>query len=282
MQKRSFQSSTRNPTSSEAPVVLTIAGSDSGGGAGIQADLSTFAALRVFGTCALTCVTAQNPTGVRMVKEIEVEMIEAQLIQVSDYFAVKALKTGMLFSEKIIDAVARFISDRSSIPAVIDPVMVASSGAVLLETNAIDALKNLILPKAAIITPNLDEAKVLLGARPSDVCQMKTAAKTIFKEYGTAVLIKGGHLDTKTLTDVFFDGQNGMIVLTSKRNPTIDTHGSGCTLAAAIAAFLAKGLTIVDAVLAAHAYLKSSIAAPLRVDGRDYLNRISIANNANS
>ena len=279
MQKESGQPSLRIPTSPETPVALTIAGSDSGGSAGIQADLSTFSAFSVFGTCAITCLTAQNPEGVSMVEEVEAEMIEAQLAQVADYFAVKALKTGMLFSEEIITTVARFISDRPDIPAVIDPVMVASSGAVLLEPNAVNALKNLLLPKAAVITPNLDEAKVLLGTRPSDVCQMKKAAQAISKRYGTAVLIKGGHLETKTLTDVFFDAQGGMTILTSKRNPTIDTHGSGCTLAAAIAASLAKGLEIPDAIAAGHAYLKSCVAVPLRVDGRDYLNRISAANN---
>ncbi len=275
MQKNPDLANENRSASNETPVALTIAGSDSGGGAGIQVDLRTFSALGVYGTCAITCLTAQNPNGVSMVEAVEEDMIEAQLAQVSDYFAVGALKTGMLFSEKIIVTVARFIADHPDIPAVVDPVMVASSGAVLLEANAIEALKGSLLPKAAIITPNLDEARVLLGTRPSDLSQMKEAAMEISRRFGTAVLLKGGHLETDILTDVLYKAENGMTLLTSKRNQTIDTHGSGCTLAAAIAASLARGFELQAAVVAAHAYLKASIAAPLRVGSRDYINHLA-------
>ena len=188
------------PETLERKAVLTIAGSDSGGGAGIQADLLTFAALGVFGTSALTCVTAQNPRGVTGVAALDPDLVARQIAAVCDAFPVEAAKTGMLYSAPIIHAVA---AAASRIPIlVVDPVMVAASGAQLLEPEAVDTLCGELIPQARVITPNLDEAKILCGHPIASVGQMREAARELSERFEVGVVIKGGHLPGDTITDV--------------------------------------------------------------------------------
>lgn len=253
------------------PVALTIAGSDSGGGAGIQADLLTFAALGVFGTTAITCLTAQNPAGVASVHEAPAEFVAQQMRQVTDYFRVRALKTGMLFSEAIVRAVAAFLGERPQIPAVIDPVMVATSGAVLLQPRAITAITESLLPLAAIVTPNLDEVGVLLGHKPADASEATDAARALARKFDVPFLVKGGHLAGDALVDVLARPRGSPRVFRSRRVPGVDTHGSGCTLSAGIAALLARGETLETAVAGARAYLRRGLTHPLTLGGRKFI-----------
>jgi hydroxymethylpyrimidine/phosphomethylpyrimidine kinase len=262
-----FDSKSRN-----LPVALTIAGSDSGGGAGIQADLKTFAAHAVFGTSVITCTTAQNPDGVISVQELEVSHIRDQLRQVLEYFDVRAIKTGMLYSESIIRAVAEVLVAHPDIPIVLDPVMVATSGAVLLEPQAVDALKKQLFPLTTIITPNLEEAKVLTGKRPGNQQSMINAACKLAESMQKTILLKGGHLKGQKLTDILAFPEGNYQLFSSTKVEEIDSHGSGCTLASAIAAEIANGNTIENAVKKAHRYLQSSFQNPIRVGDTFFLN----------
>lgn len=190
------------------PITLTIAGSDSGGGAGVQADLKTFSSLASFGTTVFTCLTAQNPDGVSDIFEISPDFVSAQLKAVAGYFQVKAAKTGMLYSANIIEAVADFFSENPDIQLVVDPVMVATSGAKLLKDDAIQSLTKDLLPLAKLITPNLDEASLLLGENIHQYDQLVPMAEKLFQKYKVPVLLKGGHLPNATeATDVLFDGK---------------------------------------------------------------------------
>lgn len=252
------------------PVALTIAGSDSGAGAGIQADLLTFAAQGVYGTTALTCVTAQNPDGVSAVHPCPSEAVSAQVRQVLAYYPVRAAKTGMLFDLPTIRAVVGALADHGRIPLVVDPVMVASSGARLLREEAVGALRDELIPLATVVTPNLDEAEILLGRRPreTEIGRMADAAELAGK-LGTAVLLKGGHGASDDLVDLLVDA--GGRVLASRRARRVagvDTHGSGCTLSAALAARLALGDSLPDAFATAHAYLQRALADPLAAGKR--------------
>ena len=225
----------------DLPVALSIAGSDSGGGAGIQADLLTFAANGVFGTTAITCLTAQNPDGVTAVQSMPAEFVSEQIHQVHRFFALGAIKTGMLFNTEIIEAVAAFVQTHPEIPLVVDPVMVATSGARLLEESAIEALQARLLPQASLITPNLDEAAVLLGRRPSTVPEMEAAAAELAAKVGVPVLLKGGHLEQeRELVDILATADGNCSAFTALRIDKVNTHGSGCTLSSAIAANLAR------------------------------------------
>ena len=255
------------------PVALSIAGSDSGGGAGIQADLLTFAACGVYGTTAITCLTAQNPSGVSGIHAVPGAFVREQAEQVAKFFPVAAVKSGMLLNADIIGAVADFLAAHPKIPYVLDPVMVASSGARLLDESALDALRRKLIPRAALVTPNLDEAAILMGRRPSGSPPAQTAdAVSLAQNLGVPVLLKGGHAaGTDTLTDVLATPAGDTRVFTAARHPHIDTHGSGCTLAAAIAAHIARGRPLAEAVAAAHAYLRRAIAAPVPVAGREYI-----------
>lgn len=257
--------------SSELPVALTIAGSDSGGHAGIQADLLTFAAHGVFGTTAVTCVTAQNPDGVSAIEAMPPAFVAEQIRQVTRYFRVRALKTGMLFSAGIIDAVADCIRARRRIPAVVDPVMVATSGAVLLKPRAIAAVREQLLPLAALVTPNLDEVGVLLGEKPATAAEMIEAGHMLARAHGVPFLIKGGHLPGGRLTDVLVRPKSGYTTWTSERVRGVDAHGGGCTLSAAIAANLARGLDLAGAVAAARIYLSRGLRRALRLSGRRFI-----------
>lgn len=245
---------------------LTIAGSDSGGGAGIQADLKTFAALGCYGASVVTALTAQNTRGVQAVHEVPPSFVAAQIDSVLSDIGVDAVKIGMLASAPVIEAVARALEPRHHGPIVLDPVMVAKGGAKLLADDAIDALKRLLLPRATIITPNLPEAEALLGWRIESRPAMEDAARAIIALGARAVVVKGGHLDALTSDDcLLLAGSDAPIWLAGRRIATRNTHGTGCTFSAAIAARLAQGASLPDAVADAKAYLARALAA-----GADY------------
>ncbi len=245
------------------PVALTIAGSDSGGGAGIQADLKTFAALGVHGTSAITAITAQNTVDVTEILELPARLIRAQIDAVVSDLDVRAAKTGMLSSAEIIEAVADAISDHGITQLVVDPVMVAKGGAKLLRDDAVDALRRKLLPLAAIITPNLPEAEVLLKRRITTLDERRAAARDLRELGPRAVIVKGGHAGGDA-TDVYFDGDE-MTELTARRVDTPNTHGSGCTFSAAIAAGLARGLEPLAATREAKAFITQAIEAALEI-----------------
>jgi hydroxymethylpyrimidine/phosphomethylpyrimidine kinase len=242
------------------PIALTIAGSDSGGGAGIQADLKTFTALGCHGTTAITCITAQNPKAIIGIQAIRAEMVRKQIEAVFAELPPRAVKTGMLFSTEIINAVADFFARGKMPPLVVDPVMVATSGAVLLKPSAIRALKERLLPLATLVTPNLDEAQLLLGRKLRSLEDLLDAAEELHATFGCAALVKGGHLKLgDEAVDVLFDGKR-FTVLKARRVQGVSTHGTGCTYSAAIAAYLARGEKLERAVALAKKFITRSIA----------------------
>ncbi len=254
--------------------ILTVAGSDSGGGAGIQADLKTFSAMGVFGTSVITAVTAQNLDGVTAIQPIHVAVVRKQLIAVLEGFPIKAIKTGMLFSAKIIDEIVSILSqDRyCSIPLVIDPVFAATSGSKLIRDEAIHRLKNKFFPLATLITPNMPEAEILTGLTLKTVADLEKAARLMYKKFGVAVLLKGGHLQDKSVyqsVDILYD-REGMRVYEAEWFSGVNTHGSGCTLSSAIAAALARGESLREAINSAKNYINSSLrfSLPLTPDLR--------------
>ncbi|MBO0779723.1 MAG: bifunctional hydroxymethylpyrimidine kinase/phosphomethylpyrimidine kinase [Ktedonobacteraceae bacterium] len=238
------------------PRALTIAGSDSGAGAGIQADLKTFAALNVYGLSALTAITAQNTLGVRGVLELPPTMVEAQIEAVLEDIGADTAKTGMLASPAIIEIVAACMN-RWSVPLIVDPVMRAKGGAPLLQTEAVNALRTTLLPLAEVITPNLPEAEVLTGRPVETLQEMRDAARAIHDLGPRHVVIKGGHRMTDA-TDIYFDGAN-FVQLTAAHIATRHTHGTGCTFSAAIAALLAHGLPVDQAISGAKRYTDGAI-----------------------
>jgi hydroxymethylpyrimidine/phosphomethylpyrimidine kinase len=241
--------------------VLTIAGSDSGGGAGIQADLKTFAARGVFGMSVLTALTAQNTLGVQGVFEIPPEFVGLQIDSVASDIGVDAVKTGMLSSAPIVEAVAAKIREHRLTPLVVDPVMVAKSGDPLLRDEARDALIQQLLPLATVVTPNLHEARVLCGFAPTHLDEMRRAAQVIRGLGPRNVVVKGGHLsDMPDAIDVLYDGESFQ-EFRAPRIETQNTHGTGCTFASAIAAELAKGHLVADAVCIAKDYLTQILRA---------------------
>lgn len=237
--------------------VLTVAGSDSSGGAGIQADLKTFAALGTYGMSCICALTAQNTKGVTMVVNTSVDMVRAQLEAIFDDIPPKAVKTGMLSSSPIVEAVVDFFSSHK-VPLVVDPVMVATSGAVLLEKEAIQSYKEKLIPLSTLITPNIPEAEVLSGLSIKNEEDMKKAARALMDLGPRAVLVKGGH-SVEDARDILYDGKE-FHVFSGKRISTENTHGTGCTLSSAIAAGLAKGLSLVGAVGEAKKYMEGAIA----------------------
>jgi hydroxymethylpyrimidine/phosphomethylpyrimidine kinase len=248
---------------SRRAVAMTIAGSDSGGGAGIQADLKTFQALGVYGASTLTAVTAQNTLGVRAVHEIPTDVIAAQIDAVLEDIGVDAAKTGMLSSAEIIATVAERIRHWRLERLVVDPVMVAKSGDRLLREDAVQALVRDLLPLAAVLTPNVPEAEVLVGRHLESEAEIRHAARDILDLGPRAVVMKGGHREGDAI-DVFFDGHT-FHTFSAPRFDTPNTHGTGCTFSAAIAAGLANGMDMLDAVGAAKHYLTEAIrhAQPL-------------------
>ena len=250
---------------------LTIAGSDSGGGAGIQADLKTFAAHGVFGTCAITAITAQNTLGVTAVHVTPVEMVRAQIDAVVTDLRPAAVKIGMLATAEIIAEIARAIDAHGLSPVVLDPVMVAKGGSRLLAADAVDAM-SMLLSRAALVTPNLAEAEVMTGFEVRDRASMRRAARALVESGAGAALVKGGHLESDVVADILWDGREEQI-FESPRVHTTHTHGTGCTLSSAIAARLALGDSMADAVRQGIAYVRRAIqSAPGLGGGHGPLN----------
>ncbi len=241
-------------------VALTIAGSDSGGGAGIQADLKTFARFGLFGTSVITAITAQNTVGVRAWERVSPALVRAQIDAVADDLRPAAVKSGMLGDAEVVRAVAAGVREHRLSPYVLDPVMVATSGDPLLESDAVEAIVSELFPLATLVTPNLDEASLLVGAPVRDVAAMEQAARTMVERFGAqAALVKGGHLVGPTLVDVFYDGST-VRQFTHPRIETTSTHGTGCTLSSAIAALLATGYPLEDAIDASLDFVHRAIA----------------------
>lgn len=245
---------------------LTIAGSDSGGGAGIQADLKTFQELGAYGMSAITAVTAQNTLGVHGVYPVSIEGIVQQIDAIGEDLGTDALKTGMLFSGEVIEAVSERIHHYGWENIVVDPVMIAKGGAKLLQDEAIRALKEKLLPLTSVITPNIPEAEVLTEMKISSLDDRRKAAKQLMGMGAKAVVIKGGHGTDKEVIDLFFDGTT-CEELMSPRIETLHTHGTGCTFSAAITAQLAKGMTMRDAVLTAKEFIRAAIEDGLGIGG---------------
>ncbi len=248
------------------PNVLSIAGSDPSGGAGIQADLKTFAALGVYGMAAISGLTAQNTRGVSAIQPLPPAFIAAQIDAVFEDIRVDAVKLGMLGGAEVVAAVADCLSRWRPPAIVLDPVMVAKSGAALLAESAVESLRRQLLPLATVITPNLPEAGALLDIpSPADLPAMREAARALHALGPAWVLLKGGHLPGEDCTDLLYDGRE-FVEFPGRRIPTANTHGTGCTLSAAIAAGLAHGLAMPQAVADAKAYLTAAIAAADSLD----------------
>lgn len=243
---------------------LTIAGSDSGGGAGIQADLKTFQELDVYGMSAITAITAQNTLGVHGVYPMSVEAVVQQIEAIGTDLGTDAVKTGMLFSSEIIEAVAEKIKQFQWKNIVVDPVMIAKGGAPLLQQEAVDALKTHLLPLATVITPNIPEAEVLANMPIRTVEDRMEASKRIHSLGAKHVVMKGGHDENEELVDLLFDGSD-FIPFYSKRIQTKNTHGTGCTFAAAITAELAKGLSVQQAVETSVQFIQAAIQDDLQL-----------------
>jgi hydroxymethylpyrimidine/phosphomethylpyrimidine kinase len=239
-------------------VALTIAGSDSGGGAGIQADLKTFAAHGVYGVCAITAVTAQNTTGVLAAEALSHELVRAQIDAVMSDFVPFAAKTGMLPNASIVVAVATSAAELAIPNLVVDPVMVAKSGDRLVDDQAVDALRKHLLPRATVVTPNVPEAEALTGCRIIDAGSSREAARRLHDLGPANVVIKGGHLPLPEIVDVLYDGRR-FTEFRTERVPGRSTHGTGCTFAAALAAHLALGHPLDDAVGRAQRYVAGAI-----------------------
>jgi hydroxymethylpyrimidine/phosphomethylpyrimidine kinase len=262
------QRSRRSDSVATVPVALTVAGSDCSAGAGIQADLKTFTALGVYGLTAVTCIVAEVPGKVSRIEPVTARMVREQLEVLLKNFRVGAIKTGLLCSAEIVCAVAETIQaggnkTARSIPFVVDPVMIATSGDNLLEPEAVEAYKNKLFPLATLITPNLDEAALLLETTINDRRQMESAAKALAKKYRASILLKGGHLRGDNAIDLLFHHSE----LTEFSAPFVrgvETHGTGCTYSAAITAGLASGFSLEQAIKRAKKFVTESIALHLR------------------
>jgi hydroxymethylpyrimidine/phosphomethylpyrimidine kinase len=257
-----------HPKAARYARVLSIAGSDSGGGAGIQADLKTIAALGCYGMTAITALTAQNTLGVRAIHAVPASFLKEQIAAVVEDIGVDAVKIGMLHAPDIVDAVAWAI-DRYRLPnVVLDPVMVATSGDTLIENETIERLVAQLFPRATVVTPNLDEAGLLLGRALTHVDELEAAAADLLQRGAPAVLLKGGHLPGDWVTDLLaLRGEPAAywIRLSGERIPSPNGHGTGCTLSSAIASYLALGHTLEEAVQSAHGWVRGAIAAGAHV-----------------
>jgi hydroxymethylpyrimidine/phosphomethylpyrimidine kinase len=245
----------------EYPRVLSIAGSDSGGGAGIQADLKTFSALGCFGMTAITALTAQNTCGVRAIHGVPPQMLRDQIDAVMEDIGADAVKIGMLHAPEIVRTVAEAIDRHALKNVVFDPVMVATSGAVLIDQSAIDVLVQELFPRVAVITPNLDEAALLVGRPLHSVEDMEQAAQELLGKGARAVLLKGGHLPGDTVIDLLVTAGGETFRMEAPRIHSPNSHGTGCTLSSAIAAHLALGATLIDAVEHARTYVRGALLA---------------------
>jgi hydroxymethylpyrimidine/phosphomethylpyrimidine kinase len=262
------QRSRRSDSAATVPVALTVAGSDCSAGAGIQADLKTFTALGVYGLTAVTCIVAEVPGKVSRIEPVTARMVREQLEVLLKNFRVGAIKTGLLCSAEIISAVAQTIQaggkkTARSIPFVVDPVMIATSGDNLLEPGAVEAYKNKLFPLATLITPNLDEAALLLETTINGRSQMASAAKALAKKYRASILLKGGHLRGDNAIDLLFH-QGELTEFSAPFVRGVETHGTGCTYSAAISAGLASGLSLEQAIKRGKKFVTESIALHLR------------------
>jgi hydroxymethylpyrimidine/phosphomethylpyrimidine kinase len=247
------------PANSKVPVALTIAGSDSSAGAGIQADLKTFAALGVYGLTAVTCVVAETPGKVSRIEPVSAELLRAQIEVLFRGFPVAAMKTGLLFSGDLIAEVAHALRQHRTAPLVIDPVMVATSGDALLQDDAIQIYERELFPLAALLTPNLGEAARLAGSAITDLAGMREAGEALSRNYGVPVLLKGGHLSGDEAIDLLFREGN-VTEFSAPFSRGIATHGTGCTYSAAITAGLANGLPLEAAIRGAKQFVSAAIA----------------------
>ncbi len=245
--------------------VLSIAGSDSGGGAGIQADLKTFAALGCYGMTAITALTAQNTLGVRAIHGVPPQMLRDQIDAVLEDIGAHAVKIGMLHSPEIVQTVAEAIDRHALQKVVLDPVMVATSGAVLIDNPAIMMLVRELFPRALVVTPNLDEASLLVGRPLTSESDMEAAAQEMLTMGANAVLLKGGHLPGDLVCDLLLTKEDTHHWMRAPRIHTSNTHGTGCTLSSAIAAHLASGASLLDAVQAARDYVRAALEAGAEV-----------------
>jgi hydroxymethylpyrimidine/phosphomethylpyrimidine kinase len=247
------------PANSQIPVALTIAGSDSSAGAGVQADLKTFSALGVYGLTAVTCVVAETPGKVSRIEPVSAELIREQIEVLFRGFPVAAIKTGLLFSGNLLAEVARALRQHRSTPLVIDPVMVATSGDALLQDDAIQIYERELFPLAALLTPNLGEAARLAGNAITDLAGMRKAGEMLSNKYGVPILLKGGHLSGDVAIDLLFrDGK--VTEFSAPFSRGIATHGTGCTYSAAITAGLASGLSLEAAIDRAKRFVTAAIA----------------------
>jgi hydroxymethylpyrimidine/phosphomethylpyrimidine kinase len=258
----------------KVPVALTIAGSDNSGGAGIQADLKTFTRLGVYGTSALTCVVAEHPGRVSRITAVEPRMVAEQIKLVFEAFPVGAVKTGMLFSSGIIRQVAKQLGKRRGIKLVVDPVMVATSGAALLKADAERAMAKLLFPKAALVTPNLDEAARLVGRKLRNPEQAKEAARELATKWKVPFLVKGGHLMLAKADDYLAWPNGKLKTFTAIRCKGVETHGTGCTYSAAICAGLANGWPLEKAVRNAKGFITLAIWRHLKIGMYTPLNHL--------
>jgi len=248
----------RRSQSAATAVALTIAGSDSSAGAGAQADLKTFSALGVYGVTAVTCIVAETPGRVSRIQPANPEIVHEQIELLLKHFPVAAIKTGLLCNVAIVAEVVRSLRKLKRRQLVVDPVMIATSGDVLLAPNAVELYERELFPLATLITPNLDEAARLVGGPIRDLGQMHRAATALGKKYGAAVLLKGGHLRGRRATDVLYSG-NGTTEFSAPFVPRVKTHGTGCTYSAAITAELAKGAELGRAIAMAKRFVTSAI-----------------------
>ena len=246
--------------------VLTIAGSDSGGGAGIQADIKAISAMGCYAASAITAVTVQNTIGVQAVHPVPLDILEGQIDSVLSDIGADAVKIGMLHSAEVVTLVARMIEKYGIRNLVLDPVMVSTSGHRLIEETAIEVIKEKLMPLARVLTPNVPEAEILIGRKISSEEDFPEVASELAEKYGISVFLKAGHLTGDTLTDYFYNAEDGSTtLLPSKRVHTQNTHGTGCTLSSAIAAALAKGEDLSTAAKSAKSYLEQAI-----ISGADY------------
>lgn len=239
--------------------LLTIAGSDSGGGAGIQADLKTFSACGCFGMTAVTAITAQNTLGVTDIHPVPVSSIDAQLRAVLDDIGVDGVKIGMLHSVEVIRCVAAVLKEYGCSKVVLDPVMIATSGDRLIEDDAVEALKEYLFPVVHLITPNIPEAELLAGKRITSDQELEDAARDLADRHDVSVLLKAGHFSGKTIRDILIEKGKPFKPFFSSRLDTRNTHGTGCTLSSAVAAFWGRGSTMAGAVELAEKYLHGAI-----------------------
>lgn len=263
----------RKEQKSETACAMSVAGSDSGAGAGIQADLLTFAAHGIYGCTAITALTAQNPDRVSAVYGANPDFLTAQLEAVETFYKPKSAKTGMLFDSAIVENVADFFAKHKEISLVVDPVMISTSGSRLLRDDAVEALEKRLIPVSALFTPNLDEGAALLGAEK--IGDIEAAALSLLEKFGVPVLLKGGHLEGDDIVDILATADGKTVSIKSKRVKGVNTHGSGCTLSAAITANLAKGLTLEQSCLKAQAYILACMKNPLKISGEKFLNHFS-------